>query len=236
MAGIQVNSETAVRASSRQNQQAQADRTKADSSQTLWEMIKDAREQAEANRDRFKSAGKNPSRYSDLPIMAHARLARAKNSAQVSAAAGYARRQIACLRAAKRSDPDNAKRIQAAINQLQKAVARAGKKSRELEREKLSEAKQKKQVKEKKLKQAQRQRQELRRTQTMRMIRESGYIQEAETDKRVQSQIAAVDVKLREQVQNLASSIRPSSEAVARQYAAAPSAETPSDAALNLQA
>lgn len=236
MGTMQVNNGTAAMASSRQCQQAQADRTKEDPSQTLWEMMKDAREQAGANRDRFKNAGRNPSRYSDLPIMAHARLARAKNSAQVNAAAGYARRQIAYLRGAKRTDPDNAKRIQAAINQLQKAVARAGKKNRELEREKLSEAKQKKQIKEKRLREAQRQRQELRRKQTMRMIRESGYVQEAETDKRVQSQIAAVDVQLREQVQNLTSSIRPSSEAVARQYAAAPAGETPPDTALNLQA
>lgn len=236
MAGLQVDSSTADSASSWQSQQAQANKAKEDSSLTLWEMMKDAREKAEANRDQFKKAGKNPNRYSDLPIMAHARLARARNSAQVNAAAGYARRQIAYLRSAKRADPDNAKRIQAAINQLQKAVNRAGKKNRELEREKLSEARQKKQIKEKKLKQAQRQRLELRRKQMMRMIRESGYIQEAETDKRMQSQIAAVDVKLREQAQSITSAIRPSSEVVAQQYAAGATAETPPDAAINLQA
>ena len=38
-------------------------------------------------------------------------------------------------KAAKQADPDNAKRIQASINQLQKAVQRAGKKNRELNRE-----------------------------------------------------------------------------------------------------
>lgn len=238
MADMQVNSTaSAVGASSWQSQRAQADKAKESPSQTLWEMMKDAREKAQATRDQFKSAGKNPSRYSDLPIMAHARLARAKNSAQVNAAAGYARRQIAYLRGAKRTDPDNAKRIQAAINQLQKAVNRAGRKNRELEREKLSESRQKKLVKEQKLRQAQRQRLELRRKQTMRMMRESGYIQESEVDKRMQSQIAAVDVKLREQAQSLVSAIQPSAEAVAQQYAADVAAtEAAPEAAIDLQA
>lgn len=220
MADMQVNSASTAAAASRQGQTAAAAQAKKDASPDLYEMMRDAREKAQATRDKFNSIKPKP-RYGDLPIMAHARLARAKSPAQVSAAAGYARRQIAYLRSAKQTDPDNAKRIQAAINQLQKAVNRAGKKNRELNREKLDQARQKKLAQEKKSREARRQSQELRRKQAMRAIRESGYIREAEIDNRMQSHIAAVDMKLREQAQSLASSIQPSVETVARQYAAA---------------
>lgn len=191
-----------------------------DSSPNLYEMMRDAKEKAEAARDKFKGGNKANSSYGDAPIEAHARLARAKNSTEVNLAAGYARRQIARLKSAKRTDPDNAKRIQAAINQLQKAVTRAGKKKRELNREKIAAARQEKLEQEKKSREARRERQELRRKQAMRMLRESSYIREAEADDRMQSHMAAVEMKLREQVQGLASSIQPSAEAVAQQYAA----------------
>lgn len=234
MSDIRVNSSAA--AATWQAQQSAQE--KKQSSPDLYEMMRDAREKAEATREKFQSLSKSGARYGDAPIEAYARLARAKRSSEVNAAAGYARRQIARLKAAKQTDPDNAKRIQAAINQLQKAVNRAGKKNRELEREKVDRARQAKLVREKKTREAQRQRQELRRKQAMRMLRESGYIREAEVDNRMQSHIAAVDMKLREQAQNLASSIQPSVEAVAQQYAAGSAAAAPADAGgeLNIQA
>ena len=54
----------------------------------------------------------------------------------------------------------------------------------------------------------------------MRRLRESGYLREAEIDNRMQAHIAAVDMELREQAQKLESSIQPSMELVAKQYAA----------------
>ncbi len=190
-----------------------------DVSQDIWEMMKEAREKADATREKFQSLKTKP-RYGDAPLEAYARLARAKRPSEVNAAAGYARRQIARLKAAKRTDPDNAKRIQAAINQLQKAVNRAGKKNRELERERMDKARQEKLAQEKKSREAQRQRMELRRKQAARMIRESGYIREAEIDNRMQAQLSATRMELQKQAQDLTASLQPSAEAVARQYAA----------------
>lgn len=207
---------------------------KQDRSPDLYEMMRDAREQAEAVREKFKGLKGNP-RYGDAPMEAYARLARAKRPSEVTAAAGYARRQIARLKAAKQTDPDNAKRIQAAINQLQKAVTRAGKKSRELDRERLDKARQEKLAREKKSREAQRQRLELRRKQAARVIRESGYIREAEIDNRMQSQLSATRMELQKQAQDLAASLQPSAEAVARQYAAGSAPEAPAGD-LDLQA
>ena len=190
-----------------------------DVSQDIWEMMKEAREKADATREKFQSLKTKP-RYGDAPLEAYARLARAKRPSEVNAAAGYARRQIARLKAAKRTDPDNAKRIQAAINQLQKAVNRAGKKNRELERERMDKARQEKLAQEKKSREAQRQRMELRRKQAARMIRESGYIREAEIDNRMQAQLSTTRMELQKQAQDLAASLQPSADAVAQQYAA----------------
>lgn len=195
--------------------------TSGSSSLDLYEMMKDAREQAEAAREKFQGLKKGSTRYGDAPIEAYARLARARRPADVNAAAGYARRQIARLKAAKRTDPDNARRIQAAINQLQKAVNRAGKKKQELNRERAAEIRQKKLAQEQRTREARRQRQELRRKQAARMIRESGYIREAEIDNRMQTHISSVQMELRKQAQDLASSLHPPAETAARQYAAA---------------
>lgn len=192
---------------------------KKDTSLDLYEMMRDAKEKAEATREKFNSI-KPKARYGDAPIEAYSRLARAKRPSEVTAAAGYARRQIARLKAAKQTDPDNAKRIQAAINQLQKAVNRAGKKNQELNREKVSEARQKKLIEEKKTREARRQRQELRRKQAARAIRESGYIREAEIDNRMQDHLSATRMELQKQAQSLTASLQPSVEAVAQQYAA----------------
>lgn len=202
----------------------------------LYEMMRDAREQAEATREKFQSLKKGSTRYGDAPIEAYARLARARRPAEVNAAAGYARRQIARLKAAKRTDPDNARRIQAAINQLQKAVNRAGKKKQELNREKTAEARQKKLAQEKRTREAQRQ--ELRRKQTARMLRESGYIREAEIDNRMQAHISSVQMELRKQAQDLASSLQPPVEAAVQQYAAAAGISPPAESGggIDLQA
>ena len=196
----------------------------------------DAREQAEATREKFQGLKKGSTRYGDAPIEAYARLARARRPADVNAAAGYARRQIARLKAAKQTDPDNAKRIQAAINQLQKAVNRAGKKKQELNRERAAEIRQKKLAQEKRTREAQRQRQELRRKQAMRMIRESGYIREAEVDNRMQAHLAATRMELQKQAQDLSAALQPSAEAVARQYAASGAETAPEAAAIDVQA
>ena len=155
---------------------------------TLQEMLQEAREKAQQRRDALKL--KTPKRYGDAPMEAYARLSRARTVADVSSAAGYARRRIIQLKAAKRQDSENAGQIQAAINQLQKAVGRAGKKRRDLEREKLSEARRLKLERENKTRQAQRLKQELTRKKTMRMIRERGYLREAEIDNRLQAQLA----------------------------------------------
>ena len=219
MSGIQVNSAASAASSWQERGAPEASREQEDASLTICEMMKEAREKADAARDKLNSIKPKP-RYGDAPMEAYARLARARRPAEVNAAAGYARRQIARLKAAKQTDPDNAKRIQAAINQLQKAVQRAGKKNRELNREKLDQDRQEKLAQEKKTREARRQKQELLRKQAMRRIRESGYLREAEVDNRMQAHIAAVDMELREQAQKLASSFQPSMELVAKQYAA----------------
>ena len=146
----------------------------------LTERMRDARERIEAHKkslETFRKSTRN-TRYSDAPMEAYARLARAKTSGQVSAASGYARRRLAQLKAALRQDGDNGPSIRGAINQLQKAVSRAEKKKRELAREELLE-KRRARSREKR-RQAQRLRHELQRRRTQRILRESGYLREAE--------------------------------------------------------
>ncbi len=236
MADMQVNGAAAGSAWQARRTYAQAAEQQ-DSGPDLYELMRDAKEKAEATREKFNAIKPKP-RYGDAPIEAYARLARARRPAEAAAAAGFARRQIARLKAAKRTDPDNAKRIQAAINQLQKAVTRAGKKSRELDREKAAKARQAKLAQEKKTREARRQKQELLRKQAMRQIRESGYIREAEIDNRMQSQLAATRMELQKQAQDLTASLQPTAEAVARQYAAgsAAAAEPSPGGELDVQA
>ena len=136
----------------------------------------------------------------------------------VNAASGYARRQISQLQAAKRQDTENAPRIQAAINQLQKAVMRAGKKKRDIQREGLTEARRRRMVAKRQLREAQVAKQELRKRQKLRMIREHGYIREAEIDDRFQAQMAQMRMEFRTQLENLAGST--DSGAVRAQYEA----------------
>ena len=187
---------------------------------SVYEMMRDAREQAEARREQFKLP-KN-ARYGDAPMMAYAKLARARTPGEITAASGYARRKIVQLQSALRSDPDNKERIQAAIRQLQKAVRRAGKKQRDVQQEKLSETRRKKALEEKNRRKAARLRQELTRARALRSIRESGYIREAEMDNRTQEQLSAAKLELRNQLQELtAATAGVPAGVAAQQYAAA---------------
>lgn len=192
---------------------------------TLAEMMKQAREKA-AEREKMFRLPKSGRRYGDAAVTANSKLARARSAEEVDAASGYARRQIAQLRAAKRSDSDNAERIQAAINQLQKAVNRAGRKKRDLSQEKIIAKRQAKLEKEKRAREARRLRHQLKNRRIMRAYRESGYVQEAVTDNRLQDQLQASRLEMRERMQEISASVQISAEAAARQYAAVASSGT----------
>ena len=192
----------------------------------LAEMMKEAREKAAEREDMFKLP-KNSRRYGDTAIIAYSKLARARSLGEVDAASGYARRQIAQLRSAKRSDSDNAGRIQAAINQLQKAVNRAGRKKREISQEKLTAKRHARLEKEKRTREAKRLRHQLKCRQTQRMIRESGYLREAEVDNRFQDQIAASKLEMRNQMQELIDQTKVPVETAVQQYAAASAEPAP---------
>ena len=213
---------------------AEALKEEQDSQPDLVEMMKEAREKAAERAEKLKLP-KNSRRYGDSAIMAYSKLARARSLGDVDAASGYARRQMAQLRAAKRSDPDNADRIQAAINQLQKAVNRAGRKKRELSQEKLAAKRQARLEKEKRTREAKRLRHQLRSKQTMRMIRESGYLREADIDNRLQDQLAASKQEMRAQMEQLTSQTQTAVDAAVQQYAAA-SAEPAPAPEINVEA
>lgn len=206
----------------REEQKALADalQEERDSQPDLVEMMKEAREKAAEQAEKLKLP-KNSRRYGDSAMIAYSKLARARTAGDVDAASGYARRQIAQLRAAKHSDGDNADRIQAAINQLQKAVNRAGRKKRELNQEKLTAKRQAKLEKEKRSREAKRLRHQLKSRQAMRVIRESGYLREAEIDNRFQDQIAASKLEMRNQMQELMDKTQVSLETAVQQYTAA---------------
>ncbi len=205
------------------SQQAAAENTilsglakKETESKSIIESMREAREQAEKRRDQFKIP-KN-TRYGDAAIMAYSRLARARSISEVSSAAGYARRRMSQLKAAKRQDSDNARRIQAVINQLQKVINRAGKKKTDLQSERLSELHRKKLEEEKQHRKAQRLQHQLQKRKIARKIRESGYIKEAETDNRMQDYIAKTEMELRQQMQTISESFQVSSDAAIQQY------------------
>ena len=177
-----------------------------DETTTLMERMLEAQKKAKEPKDRFKLP-KN-TRYGDLPMEAYARLARARTQSQVGAASGYARRQIARLRAEKRqADSVDAPRIQAAINQLQKAVTRAGKKKRDLQKEQFTEIRRKRLEAKQELGKARALRQELRRRQKLRLIREHGYIREAEIDDHSQQQMAATRLEYQTQLESFAGTV-----------------------------
>lgn len=198
---------------------AQSLRKQEESRTTLTEMIRDAKEKADAQREKFKLAKAAP-RYGDAPLEAYARLNRAKTQGQASAAGGYARRRIAQLEAAQRSDPDHADQIKAAISQLKKAVTRAGKKKLEISREELARARQKRMVRERRRREAQRIKQELRKSQAMRAIRESGYLRETEISNRQADQLTATKMELKAQAEQLGAAVHTSVDAALQGYSA----------------
>ncbi len=195
-----------------------------DDAPSLFEQMKEAREKAEEARERFKLP-KNSRSYGDAPIQAYSKLARARNAAQVNSAAGFARRKIFQLKAAKKQDPDHARQIQGAINQLQKAVNRAGKKKNDLAREALAEKRRKKLAEEKQLQKARRLHQQFQNRRTMRFLRETGYIREAETDARFHRQMDAEAAKL--QLPSSAGPAAAQDAAISRYASQAASLEAP---------
>lgn len=184
---------------------------------TLHEMIQDAKEKANDQREKFKLAKATP-RYGDAPLEAYARLNRAKTQSQVSSAAGYARRRLVQLEAAQRSDPDHADQIRAAVSQLKKAVSRANKKKLEISREQLARARQKRMMRENKRREAQRIKQELRRSQAMRAVRESGYFRETEVANRQADQLTATKMELRAQAEQLGAAAQTSLDTALQGY------------------
>lgn len=202
--------------------------------QTIHEMIRESREKIERHKQELEKVKTKPS-YGDKPLEAYARLARAKNRTQVGLAAGFARRQIAQLRAALRQDSENSDEIKAALRQLEKAVSRAGKKQQDLQKEEITESRRKRLEKEKERERAQRLSAELRRSRMMRAFRETGYIHEAVIDSQQQKMLSATRNELREQAQALSGAAAASAEYAAQQYAAA-GEETVSAPAVDVQA
>lgn len=200
---------------------------------TLAEMIQDAQEKAEAQREAMKLP-KDSTRYGDAPLEAYARLVRAKSRSEVDRASGYARRRLAEFKSALRTDSENSAKIRAAISQLQKAINRGEKKKRELDRERLTEARQKRAAKEDRKEKERLLRQELRRRRGQRAMRESSYMQEAEISDRLATQLTATQMELRQQAQELSASA--SLESAVQQYAAASAAPAPAEAGFTGQA
>ena len=219
-AGQQAESETPDKADGTEDTLASLLDQGEEEAKTLVEMIQEAQEKAAAQREALKLP-KNSTRYGDAPLEAYARLARAKSTAQVSSATGYARRRLAQFKTALHTDSENSARIKAAINQLQKAVNRGEKKKKELHQEKLTEARRANAAKEKREEKEQRLRQELRRRRSQRMLRESGYLREAEVSDRLAVNLTATQMELRQQAQALSASASTSVESAAQQYAAA---------------
>ena len=184
-------------------------------SKTLAEMIKEAQERTDAHRETLKRMPKGNAHYVDAPLEAYARLARAKTASQVDAASGFARRRIAQLRGSLHLDSENATKIKSAINQLQKAVNRGAKKKRDLNREQMIK------LRKARSKEAERRRDlELVRRRTQRMIRESGYLREADIAGRLAAQLTETQMELRSQAQSLAAANATSLETAVQQYAA----------------
>lgn len=184
---------------------------------TLHEMIQDAKEKANDQREKFKLAKATP-RYGDAPLEAYARLNRAKTQSQVSSAAGYARRRLVQLEAAQRSDPDHADQIRAAVSQLKKAVSRANKKKLEISREQLARARQKRAAQEQRTQEAYRLRRELQHKQTMRKLRESSYFRETDIANRFANQLTATKMELKAQAEQLGISARAAMDAAMQGY------------------
>ncbi len=206
----------------------------AEETKTLVEMMQEAREKAEERRKQL-TPPKNSAQYGDAAMMAYAKLARARTQAEVSSAAGYARRRILQFQSALRQDGENQERIRAAIAQLQKAVGRASRKKRDLEKEKLLKVRQIRAEQERQRRKAAALRQELTQRRTSRAIRERGYLREADIDNRQQAQMAATRMELRTQMESLSASTAVSLQTAVQGYTAQ-AAPAPSPAEVSVQA
>lgn len=191
-----------------------------ESTPSITEMVKDAKEKADAQREKFKLAKATP-RYGDAPLEAYARLSRARTVAQAGAAGSYARRRLVQLEAAQRSDPDHADQIKAAVSQLKKAVTRANQKKRAITRDQLALARQKRAAKENRRREEQRIKQELRRAQSMRTIREAGYVQEAVIANQQADALTATKMELKAQAEQLGLAAHTSLDAAMQGYSSA---------------
>lgn len=196
---------------------AQSMKKQEEQTTSLHEMIRDAKDKADAQREKFKLAKVTP-RYGDAPLEAYARISRARTQGQASAAGGYARRRIAQLEAAQRSDPEHADQIRAAISQLKKAATRANKKKMQISKEELARARQKRMIRENRRREAQRIRQELRKNQAMRAIQESGYFKETEIANRQADQLTATKMELRAQAEQIDAAVHASLDTALQGY------------------
>lgn len=196
-----------------------------DEVKTLAEMMKEAKEQAEKIRKQFELP-KNNSRYSLAAVEAYARLSRARSQTDVSAAASYARRQLAQCKSALRQGGGDTQRIQAAVRQLESAITRAGRKKRQLEEEQLMERRQAKAERQHEHKKAAMLKYQLRRGKTLRRLRENSYISGAVMDGMQQAELAR-----QRQAQQLAAERAGvgtvSADAAAQRYLAQQAAFTP---------
>ncbi|MBD5093399.1 MAG: hypothetical protein HDT26_03750 [Subdoligranulum sp.] len=174
-----------------------------DEAKSLMDMMEEARKKAQETREKLKLP-KNSARYGYAAIEAFARLSRARSQAQVSSAAGYARRQLGQMQSALRQDPDNAGRIRAAIRQLQSAVTRASRKKRELEQDRVDNIRRARAEKQHNKGKARRIENELRRKQAVRKICDNGYVNNAVIDMVQQEHIEQARALQKEQLERIA--------------------------------
>ena len=121
-------------------------------------------------------------------------------------------------------------------SQLQKAVTRAGKKKRDLQKEEFTEIRRKRLEAKRERGKALALRRELRKQQKLRMIREHGYIKEAEIDNHYQQEMAATRLEYQTQLENFAGV--PGTPVVTSDVAAVPAegaAAAPVGGELNIQ-
>ena len=165
---------------------------------TIFEAMRAARRQAEQTAQRFKV--RLPVRYGDVPMMAYARLARARNRAEVQSAAGYARRRIAQLRSALRQDPDHQDAIRTALRQLEKLSIRAARKQRDMDQERILQLQRHKAAEQAQKREEARLTQEVQRRRVLRAIREESYLHEAAIEQGMQAYRAAKAAELAAQL------------------------------------
>ena len=178
----------------------------------LLEMMQEANKKAKEMREKLKLP-KNAQRYGEAAVEAYARLKRARSASQVSAASGYARRQLAQLQSALHSDSENAPRIRAAIRSLKSAVSRASRKKRELAEEQQQAKRAERAEEEKRRGDAARIKAEQQRRKAVRAVRESGYVRGAVIDHMQQEYLAQQRAEAAERAQSILGDVAPAAAA-----------------------